>query len=194
MKVNVISTLSIVLGIVATIIALCLLFPDKKRPTLRGFGKIFNDVLNFKTLLFEVLMKALYVYTTTYVFFTGFFTIFRETSFGMDFSDNLLAGLKTMFLGVIIVRVVYELFIMLVVLIKNVAGINKKLGGEEHAQYHFAVVPKLQMQQQYPPQQYPPQQYPPQQAPQQGAVPCPRCGNVVAPHESFCNTCGTKVK
>ena len=179
---GVIVTLASLSAIAATVLAFIFIIPEKKRPTLNGFFRILHDILNFKSLLLELILKASYVFATAYVIFSGFFTIFGKTYdygyYGRSFGDNLLEGFIMMVAGPIAIRLAYELLMMFVILVKNVTDINKKMGGEKAAEPE---------QPQYQQEQY--QQY---QQPRYTA--CPHCGNVVAPDQTYCNTCGTRVK
>ena len=120
---TVFSIISIVLAIVATVLAFIFIVPGKKREKLNSFGKFIHDTCNFKYLIVEKLIQALYIFLTSYVIISGFFLLFR-TSFGVWLGG---LGLLLMILGPIAIRLVYELLMMTVILVKNVIEINNKL-------------------------------------------------------------------
>ena len=170
---SVITVLAGLSAVAATVLAFIFLLPEKKRASLNGFFKVVHDILNFKSLLLELILKASYIFATAFTVFAGFFTIFGKTYnygyYGRSFGDNFVEGILIMILGPIAIRLTYELLMMFVILVKNVTDINKKMGGTQ------------------------PQQ--PVQ-PQQPAQPtnCPNCGNPIGAGQVFCNQCGTKVK
>lgn len=124
-----------ILAIVAVVLAFIFITPEKKRPKLNKFGQFVHDTLNFKYLIVEKILQALYMFFTAYVILTGFFMLFMvEDGY---FEDRWLGGygLLVMIVGPIAIRLVYELLMMAVLLVKNVISINNKLknqnGGAE---------------------------------------------------------------
>lgn len=115
--------LALLLAIVATVLAFIFIVPDKRRPKLNAFGKFLHDTCNFKYLLVEKILQALYIFATVFTILNGFFMLFK-TSYGHWLGG---IGILTMILGPIAIRLVYELLMMIVLLLKNVISINNKL-------------------------------------------------------------------
>ncbi len=114
---------AIILAIAATVLAFIFIVPEKKREKLNAFGKFLHDTCNFKYLVVEKLLQALYIFLTAYFILQGFFMLF-QTSYGTWLGG---AGLAIMIISPIVLRLVYELLMMAVILVKNVIMINKKL-------------------------------------------------------------------
>lgn len=115
---------------------MCLSFPEKRREKLNAFGKFLHDTCNFKYLIVEKILQALYIFFTADMIILGFFMLFAAPE---DYFGNRhwlgVYGILTMILGPIMIRLVYELLMMAVLLLKNVISINNKLrsqnGNEE---------------------------------------------------------------
>ena len=166
------------LALAATVLALIFITPEKRRQTLPGFFRVLADIFNFKFLILEYIIKALYILETLTCVFIGFFMLFSGIGGFGGFVSYAPAGLAVMIVGPIIVRLVYEAMIMFILLVKNTSQINKKLGGEG-PDGNFATVeslageyrsrkPKAPRQPKY---QQPPQGYYPPQQPPQGYYP-----------------------
>lgn len=112
--------IAIILAIAVTVLAFIFIIPEKRRKNLGSFGKFLHDTCNFKYLVVEKLLQALYVFSTAFVILNGFFTLF-----GGD--TGILVGILMMIVGPIVIRLVYELMMMLILLVKNVISINGKL-------------------------------------------------------------------
>ena len=61
---------AIILAIAATVLAFIFIVPEKKREKLNAFGKFLHDTCNFKYLVVEKLLQALYISTVQYVYFS----------------------------------------------------------------------------------------------------------------------------
>lgn len=116
--------ISIILGLILTILICILVLPEKRRAQLSPFFRALADIFNFKQLLLESILRFLYVLSTLTTILFGFFMLFM-TSFGSSLAP---AGLAVMFLGPIFIRLVYEFSILMLLLLKNVIEINKKTG------------------------------------------------------------------
>ncbi len=117
------TAVAFILAIVATVLAFIFIVPEKRREKLNAFGKFLHDTCNFKYLVVEKLLQALYIFATCLVILTGFFMLF-QSAFGRWLGG---IGILTMIVGPIALRLVYELLMMMVLLVKNVIMINKKL-------------------------------------------------------------------
>lgn len=114
---------AVILAIAATVLAFIFIVPEKKREKLNAFGKFLHDTCNFKYLVVEKLLQAIYIFLTAYFILQGFFMLF-QTSYGTWLGG---AGLAIMIISPIVLRLIYELLMMMVILVKNVIMINKKL-------------------------------------------------------------------
>ena len=121
------NVVAVLLAIVATVLAFVFLVPEKRREKMGAFGKFLHDTVNFKYLIVEKILQALYIFMTCLVVLTGFFLLFKvtETWYGKHWMGG--TGILLMLLGPIIIRLVYELLMMMVLLVKNVISINNKL-------------------------------------------------------------------
>lgn len=144
---TVIPILAGVLALVATILAFIFIVPDKKREGLNKFGKFLHDVVNFKFLIVEKILQALYIFATSATILTGFFMLFyvQEGYYGYYYSRPSVwyggYGLLVMIFGPIIIRLVYEFLMMAIILVKNVIQINNKTksDGNEEANTAFNI-------------------------------------------------------
>ena len=132
MEYSTISILSIVFAIAATVLALIFITPENKRERLNAFGKHLHDLLNFKSLLIEKILKFFYVLSTAYVLFTGFFMLFmvQKVPTGWYETESRWVGylgLIVLLLGPIVVRIAYEFLLMAILAVKNIIEINKKM-------------------------------------------------------------------
>ncbi len=131
-----------ILAVAATVLALIFIVPEKRRSKLNAFGKFVQDTLNFKYLIVEKILQAFYILATAFTVLSGFFMLFMVV--GNDWTGRTWLGgygLLLMLLGPIVIRLAYELIMMLVLLVKNVISINTKLrnqNGDENAVDVFA--------------------------------------------------------
>ncbi len=126
-----------VIGVIATLIVtiiLCLtVVPDKKRDSLKGFGRFLNDLFNFRGLLIEAIIKTLYVFITVTFVVGGFFMLFvvhtQENFFTGETTTVWYGwiGLIAMIVGPIVTRLVFEGMMLFILLVKNTIQINNKL-------------------------------------------------------------------
>jgi len=134
-----------ILAIIATVVAFVMIVPESKREKLGRFGKFLHDAVNFKFLIVEKILQALYIFVTAYVILCGFFMLFMapETWTGRHWLGGY--GILLMVLGPIAVRLCYELLMMAVLLLKNVISINRKLKNqnERSADADLFAVPEL---------------------------------------------------
>lgn len=125
-----------IFALVATVLAFLYIMPEKKRKNLNPFFQKIADILNFKQLLIEKVLKALYVFNTFAVIFGGFFMLFsgNRNYYYDSFQSLALYGLLMMILGPIVVRLTYEGLMLFILLVKNTIEINKKLSAPEQAE------------------------------------------------------------
>lgn len=183
--------LAAVFAIVATVLAFVFIVPEAKRDRLGKFGKFLHDTVNFKYLIIEKILRALYIFATSYIILQGFFMLFYVERSYSWFGDNYNKwyggyGLLLMILGPIAVRLVYELLMMSILLIKNVIQINGKLKSDDgNDAPDIFTVPTIERA----PVQYtaPMQQPTPVQQPKRPMF-CSKCGTPLA-EDGTCHNC-----
>lgn len=120
-----VAALAVVLGVVCAIVLTVLLYvyviPESKNGKLGKFLQFLHDFFRFRKLYIEAILRFLYVLTTMLCICTGFFMLFGRTFF---------AGLALMILGPVVVRLAYELVMLVIILVTNVIAINRKIGRE----------------------------------------------------------------
>ena len=178
---TVITILASLFAIAATVLAFIFIIPAKKREKLNKIGKLAHDALNFKYLIVEKVLQALYVLCTAFVVMLGFSMLFYvEPGYHSKYYSYPATwyggyGLLIMVLGPIAVRLAYEFMMMAILLVKNVIQINNKLQTTSEKEADVFAVPAEEL----------------FQKPQ--AAVCPICGNEVG-DAAFCCKCGNKVK
>ncbi|MBR5322878.1 MAG: hypothetical protein IKU48_04975 [Clostridia bacterium] len=126
-------SLGAVASLIATIILCLTVVPDKKRDSLKGFGRFLNDLFNFRGLLMEAIIKTLYVLITVTFVVGGFFMLFIVNTHESIFTGETTTvwygwvGLIAMIVGPIATRLVFEGMMLFILLVKNSIQINNKL-------------------------------------------------------------------
>ncbi len=128
------SVVAIILAVAATVLAFIFIVPEKKREKLGTFGKFVHDTVNFKYLIVEKILQALYIFATAYTILCGFFMLFMTTTTWTGTRWLGGWGILLMLLGPIVIRLLYELLMMAVLLVKNVIEINGKLRAQDGAE------------------------------------------------------------
>lgn len=119
---------AIVFSLVAAVILAIAFAPAKKKAELTGFGARLNDLFNFRDLFIEKILKFLYILATCFCIIAGLFGLLTAIFRGYGFASCLSAFLF-MVLGPVVLRLAFELLMMMVLLVTNVIEINKKLDG-----------------------------------------------------------------
>lgn len=175
-----ISILSFILAIAATVLAFVFILSKKGRSSQNPFIKFLVNVCDFRSLIIEKILKALYIFSTAFTILYGFLGIFDFGSY--MYGATLLQSLLTMILGPIVVRIIYELIMLAVLAVKNIIQINNKLskltGDDASANVSFDT--DLSDLKKYAPTQ----PAAPAAAPTQPAAPA-------QPHMVYCEKCGT---
>jgi len=89
----------------------------KKENKFEGILNWLHDFFNFKKLLLEDILKVCYLILTIYI---------TLSSFGL-IAVNFLAFILSLVLGNLVLRIVYEVAILLITICRNTTEINKKL-------------------------------------------------------------------
>ena len=117
--------IGVVVALAATVYACIMIVPEKKRSTLNSPILVFiHDLCNFKALLLEKILRVLYVFLTCLCVACGFFMLFT-------FNRAMVGGLLLIIFGPIIVRILFESFMLAIIAVKNIIQINQKLGGTD---------------------------------------------------------------
>lgn len=128
-----IGVVCLLLALAASIALFVYVLPAKKNGKLGNkFLQALHNIFNFKSLLLEVILKAIYVFLTCYIILEGFFMLFSEVA---------LAGLLMMLLGPIVIRLSFEGIMMFIILVKKVISIDNKLKGEAKGNDPFVYKP-----------------------------------------------------
>ena len=197
-----------IMALAATILVCIFIVPEKKRAKLGGFGKFLHDLCNFKFLIVEKIFQFCYILATAYCLIGGFLMLFQvEEQYHYSYSAYGgyssytttewvgYYGLIMMILGPIAVRIGYELFMLVIIAIKNIIQINNKLKNQNEEEKKddpvapaAPVAPVVPVEPVFP---VPPVEpvAPIVEEPQQNV--CPNCGAPKLPNE-FCTMCGHK--
>lgn len=68
--------IALVLAIAATVLAFIFIVPAKRRDQMGKFGKFLHDTCNFRYLIIEKILQALYIFATALTILIGFFMLF----------------------------------------------------------------------------------------------------------------------
>lgn len=128
-----------IIGAVAlTVLAYIFIIPEKKRAGLGKLMAFVHDILNFKSLFIEKILKALYALCTFACIAVGACWLFGFSyySYGGEYGYTHTEwmggwGILLMILGPIAVRIVYEVMMMFILLVKNTIEINNKIKSDK---------------------------------------------------------------
>lgn len=115
-------TIGAIVALICTILLFVMVLPAKKRAGLPKFFQILHDIFNFKGLLLEYIVKALYTFLTISSIVSGFCLLFANI-YGHSLAG---LGLLLMLLGPVLLRVIFESTMMFILLVKNVISMNNK--------------------------------------------------------------------
>lgn len=118
MALNTALIIGLILALIATVLAYLFIMPAKARANLPRFFQRVHDIFNFKSLLIEKIIKALYVFCTLGCIGVGIFLLF---------GSNFVWGILLIIIGPLIVRIFYEFMMLFILLVQNVIAINRKL-------------------------------------------------------------------
>lgn len=107
--------LSLILAIVGGILIYFLFLNKKNEGKFTGFLGWLYDLLSFKKMFLEALLKITYLIVAIYITLYSFVLI----------GDSFLGFLLTLVLGNVIARVVYEFSLILLVICRNTTDIAK---------------------------------------------------------------------
>ena len=127
MSITIAYIIGAVLAFIATVLACVLVMPKKRLQEFKEnkFLVWLHNIINFKSLLIEKILKVLYVFFTAACVFTGFFMLFSKMGYRTSAAPM---GLLVMILGPVLVRLIFEASMLFVINTKNVVEINNKMG------------------------------------------------------------------
>lgn len=174
---------AVVLALAATILLYVFVFPKSRANTLPKFFVFVRDFFGLKYLIIEKIAKFLYVFESLLIILLGFFMLFNGWT--------ALYAPFVMVLGPVVVRLIYELFMMIVLLVKNVMEINSKIKGDSTgATSQFDAIPEVPRG----PKPAPAPVQPPVQPQQPAQKICPSCGTPLTNPGAFCPKCGQRLQ
>ncbi len=119
--------LALIIAAILTIIIFALVLPENKKEKLPKFFKWLADIFNFKSLLLEKILKFLYILSTIFCIVMGLIMLFWfQTNWGMGgYTWKGWWGLIVMIGGPIGLRIIYEIIMLFIILVKNSEEIKK---------------------------------------------------------------------
>ena len=171
-----------VISLIVAILSMIFITPRSRKPYLNGFFRWLHGVFNFDALLIDKILKFLYIFSTVFVICVGFLGIIQGFRVIDYTGDVLLYGFLVLVLGPFVVRLFYELLMMMVILVKHVAEINRKVKDEN---------PGRPSAEPFAPEAPAPAARP---APRPAELICPSCGAKMRPGSKFCGVCGYRVE
>lgn len=192
MKQLIFMIIAVILAIAATVLAFIFIVPDKRREKLNGFCKFLHDLCNFKFLVVEKILQALYIFSTAFVILFGVLQLFNvQENWAGGHTWMGGVGLLYIILGPIIVRLTYEMMMMVILLVKNVIAINHKLANQSGDGNNdvFAVPDVQELKAAARQRKQQAQEAQPAYEPQQSVQETP-----VRPSARFCPNCGAQLE
>ena len=110
--------ISAVLAVVGGIVLYFTFLAKKNGGKFTGFLGWMYDFLTFKKMVIENILKVCYLIVAIFITLASFAMI----------SASFVSFLLTLILGNLIARIMYELFLVVLVICRNTTEINKKLG------------------------------------------------------------------
>lgn len=115
----------VILGLILGLVVFFVFMPKKNEGKYTGFLGWLYDFLNFKILLSQGLLKALYAISAATLILSSLYKfLFTESG---SIGAKLLAFVLTFVLGNIILRIVYEFMLFIILICKNTSDINSNL-------------------------------------------------------------------
>ena len=109
--------IALLLAVIGGILIYFLFLMKENENKYTGFVKYLYEFLSFKKMWLETILKVSYLILAIYITLTSFELI----------STSFMAFVLTLVFGNIILRVVYELSLLLLTICRNTTEINKKL-------------------------------------------------------------------
>lgn len=139
-----IAFIAIIATLGLTVLAYIFIIPEKKRAGLPKLGQFIHDIFNFKFLIVEKVLQFFYVLCTIACICMGISMVMGIQIYYSSYFDKLytewygIYGLLLALIGPFAVRLVYEVAMLGLLLVKNVIQINKKLKNQtDEAEYEM---------------------------------------------------------
>ncbi len=113
--------ISFVIAVAGGILVYCLFLNKSEEKRLTKFGRWVSNLLHFKILLSETLLKILYIVSTLYLTLVSFGYI----------GQNFLTFILLLTIGNVVLRIIYEFLIVNLLISKNTTQINDKIKNEK---------------------------------------------------------------
>ena len=113
--------IALVLSIVGAILVYVLFLTKKNEGKFKGFWAWLYSALKFDKMMIEVILKVLYIFSALFV---------TLGSFGL-IPISFLSFLLVLVVGNLITRIMYELFLVVLIICRNTTDISKKLDKKE---------------------------------------------------------------
>ncbi len=111
------SIIAAVLAVVGGILVVTLFLKKGNKSKLKGFWKWLYDFLNFDVLTLDIILRAFYSAVSIYIVLTSFEMI------GISFVLFLVYLIG----GLLLVRLIFEMLLMIIKICRNTTEINDKL-------------------------------------------------------------------
>ncbi len=120
--------ISAILTLLLTIVAIILIYINvmKEDSTHSPVAKELHGFFNFKKLWIESFIRFCYVLSTVFTVVYGVLSIITDN--GITFFGSI----GIILLGVFGIRLIFEIYMMFILLVKNVIQINNRLEQQEH--------------------------------------------------------------
>lgn len=112
---------ALIISLVAAILIFFLFLSKKNEGKFKGFAAWLYDFLSFKKLAVEAILKIAYITLALYI------TIMSFSIISLNFGSFLLMLIG----GNVLIRVVYELMLVLLIVCRNTSEINEKLSKKD---------------------------------------------------------------
>lgn len=109
--------ISFVIAVAGGILVYCLFLNKSEEKRLTKFGRLLSNLLHFKILLSDQLLKILYIVSTMFLTLISFGYI----------GQNFLTFILLLTVGNVILRIIYEFLIVNLLISKNTTQINDKI-------------------------------------------------------------------
>lgn len=113
--------ISLVLAIIGGIVLYFTFLAKKNETKYTGFAAWMYDFLTFKKMVIENILKILYLVIAIFITLSSFALI----------SSSFLAFIGYLLIGNLIARIMYELFLVVLIICRNTTDISKKLDKKE---------------------------------------------------------------
>lgn len=113
---------ALIISIIVAILVYFLFLSKKNEGKFKGFAGWLYEFLDFKKLAVEGILKILYMGSALYL------TIMSFTIISANFGTFLIALIG----GNVLLRIVYELMLVLLIVCKNTSEINKKMSNKNN--------------------------------------------------------------